>query len=55
MYTWARFPFLDVDHFEAPKALSVMRSLGRRANSVQLRVGDPFVENAVEPVLTRVS
>lgn len=29
--------------FKAPKALSVMRSLGRRANSVQLRVGDPIL------------
>ena len=32
--------------FKAPKALSVMRSLGRRANSVQLRVGDPFRNRA---------
>jgi 5-methylcytosine-specific restriction protein A len=31
---------------KAPKALSVMRSLGRRANSVQLRVGDPFRSRA---------
>jgi hypothetical protein len=29
--------------FKAPKAFSVMRSLGKRANSVQLRVGDPLL------------
>ncbi len=32
--------------FKAPKALSVMRSLGTRANSVQLRVGAPFRSRA---------
>ena len=30
----------------APKALAVMRSLGRRANSVQLRVGDPASQSS---------
>jgi len=32
--------------FKAPKAFPVMLSLGRRANSVQLRVGDPLRNRA---------
>ena len=38
--------------FDAPKAFPVMRSLGKRGNSVQLRVGAPF---AIEPALKPVS
>ncbi len=45
--------------FTAPKALSAMRSLGKRVSPVQLRVGAPFwwpcVSTAVEPALKWVS